>query len=193
MSKRIALTALLAAALAWSAAGQEKGSKEGPKKLSGSQTSSITATVEAIDTANRELTLKGPGGKMVVLGVPEEVKRFNEIKVGDQLTFQYTEALVVEVHKADASAKLGVSEEIGTERKPEAKPSGVIRRRVTATVEVVAVDMKTPSITIKGDNANTLSYRVQDVKNLEGVKPGDKLTITYDEALAMKVTAPPAK
>src|SRR5215475_8470040 len=135
MLKRLVFTALLVAALAWPAAGQEKGSKEGPKKLSGSQTSSITATVEAIDTAKRELTLKGPGGKMVVLEVPDAVKRFNEIKVGDNLTFQYTEALVVEVHKADPSAKLGVSEEVGTERKPGAKPSGVISRQVKATVE----------------------------------------------------------
>ena len=193
MSKRIALTALLAAALAWPAVGQEKGSKEGPKKLSGSQTSSITATVEAIDSAKRELTLKGPGGEMVVLEVPESVKRFNEIKVGDHLTFQYTEALVVEVHKADASAKLGVSEEVGTERKPGAKPSGVVSRKVTATVAVEAVDTKAPSITVKDAGGNSISYRVQDAKNLEGVHPGDKLVITYNEALAIKVTEPPAK
>lgn len=193
MLRRIALAALAAAALAWPAAGQEKAAKEGPKKLSGSQTSSITATVEAIDTAHRELTLKGPGGKVVVLQVPEAVKRFNEIKVGDNLTFQYTEALVVEVHKADASAKLGVSEEVGTERKPGARPAGVVSRKVTATVAVEAVDPKAPSITVKDAGGNSISYRVQDAKNLEGVHPGDKLVITYNEALAMSVSSPPAK
>jgi hypothetical protein len=99
MLRRIALAALAAAALAWPAAGQEKAAKEGPKKLSGSQTSSITATVEAIDTAHRELTLKGPGGKVVVLQVPEAVKRFNEIKVGDQVVIRVTEALALAVVK----------------------------------------------------------------------------------------------
>jgi hypothetical protein len=53
--------------------------------------------------------------------------------------------------------------------------------------------MKAPSITIKGDNGHTLAYRVQDVKNLEGVNKGDKLVITYNEAVALKIATPPAK
>jgi Cu/Ag efflux protein CusF len=64
---------------------------------------------------------------------------------------------------------------------------------MTATVEVESVDMKAPSITIKGDNGHTLAYRVQDVKNLEGVNKGDKLVITYNEAVALKIATPPAK
>ena len=195
MLKRIVLTSLVAAALAWPTAGQEKAAPKsgGPKTLSGGQTTSITATVEAIDTARRELTLKGPGGRMVVLEVPEEVKRFSEIKVGDHLTFEYTEGLVIEVHKADSAAKLGTSEAVSAERKPGAKPSGVISRRMTATVAVEAVDKKAPSITVRDAKGNSISYRVQDVKNLEGVNPGDKLVITYNEAVAIKVTEPPAK
>jgi Cu/Ag efflux protein CusF len=195
MLRRFVLTSLVAAALAWPAVGQEKAAPKsgGPKKMAGSQMSSITATVEAIDSGKRELTLKGPDGKMVVLEVPEQVKRFNEIKVGDHLTFQYSEALVVEVHKADSSAKLGMSEEIGTERKPGAKPAGVISRQVKATVEVEAVDKKAPSITVRDSKGNSMAFRVQDAKNLEGVNPGDKLVITYNEAVAMSVSSPPAK
>ena len=195
MLKRIALAALLAAAFAWPAAGQEKEAAKGakPKVISGASVTSVTATVEAIDTANRELTLKGPKGNYVVMEVPEEVKRFDEIKVGDSLTFQYSEAVIVEVHKADPSAKVGMTEKMDIERQPGAKPAGVISRRMTATVEVDAVDMKAPSITVKGDNEHKLSYRVMDVKNLEGVKKGDKLVITYNEAVALKIATPPAK
>jgi Cu/Ag efflux protein CusF len=196
MFKRVILTGLLAAALAWPAAGQEKAApkSDAPKKqLTGEHISSITATVEAIDTARREVTLKGPGGELVVMEVPESVKRFPEIKVGDHFTVRYTEALVIDVHHADSAAKLGMTEETGTERKPGAKPSGVLTRRITATVAVEAVDRKAPSITVREANGNTSSFRVEDVKNLEGVKPGDKLVITYNEAVAMSVTAPPAK
>ena len=193
MFQRIAFTALLAAALVAPAAGQEKQASAKPKTISGGQVTSVTATVEAIDTARRELTLKGPKGGLVVMEVPESVKRFNEIKVGDHLTVKYAEAVVVEVHKADPSAKVGMSEKMDAERKASAKPSGVVTRTITATVEVADVDMKAPSITIKGDNENTLSYRVQDVKNLEGVKKGDKIVITYKEAVALEVSSPPAK
>ena len=64
----------------------------------------------------RELTLKGPKGNYVVMECPESVKRFNEIKVGDQITVKYMEALVLEVHKADSSAKLGTEGAMGVER-----------------------------------------------------------------------------
>lgn len=195
MFKRIALAALLAAVFAWPAAGQEKEAAKGakPKVISGASVTSVTATVEAIDTANRELTLKGPKGNLMVMGVPEAVKRFNEIKVGDLLTIKYSEAVIVEVHKADPSAKVGMTEKMNMERKASARPAGVVTRTMTATVEVVDVDMKAPSITVKGDNENTLSYRVQDIKNLEGVKKGDKIVITYQEAVALDVSSPPAK
>jgi Cu/Ag efflux protein CusF len=195
MLKRVVLTAVLAAALAWPAAGQEKmESKGGSKKHTvGAETSSITATVEAIDTAKRELTLKGPDGNLVILEVPESVKRFDQIKVGDQLTAKYTEAIVVEVHKADPSAKLGTSEETGVEKKPGVKPSGVFSRQATATVEVVSVDTKAPSITVREADGGTLSFRVKDPSKLEGVNPGDRLVVTYTEAVAIAVTAPSGK
>jgi Cu/Ag efflux protein CusF len=195
MLKKIAPAAMLAVALAWPAAGQGQDAAKSakPKTMSGGQATSITATVEAIDTAKRELTLKGPKGNYVVMEVPEEVKRFSEIKVGDQLTIQYSEAVIVEVHKADSSAKVGMTEKMAIERGTGASPSGTVTRQMTATVEVESVDMKAPSITIKGDNGHTLAYRVQDVKNLEGVNKGDKLVITYNEAVALKIATPPAK
>ena len=191
MFRRFALTALAAAALVAPAAGQEKAA--GHRKVSSSGASTITATVEAIDTQRRELTLKGPGGNLVVMEVPESVTRFPEIKVGDQLTVQYKESIMVDLHKADSAAKLGMSEEVGGERKPGAKPSGVLSRRVKATVEVVSTDPKAPSITIKEANGNTHSFRVKDAKKLEGINPGDKLAITYDEAVAIKVSSPDGK
>ena len=191
MFRRFALTALAVAALAVPAAGQEKSA--GQRKVSSASASTITATVEAIDTQRRELTLKGPGGNLVVMEVPESVTRFPEIKVGDQLTVQYKESIMVDLHKAASDAKLGITEEVGGERKPGAKPSGVLSRRVNATVEVVSTDMKAPSITIKEANGNTHSFRVKDAKKLDGINPGDKLSITYDEAVAIKVSSPDAK
>ena len=65
-------------------------------------------------------------------------------------------------------------------------------RTITATVEVVSFDMKAPSITVRSADSNTHSFRVQDVKNLEGVKAGDHIVVTYKEALAIQVSAPAA-
>ena len=178
----------LAAVLAWPAAAQEKG--QAKKQVAARESESITATVEAIDSAKRELTLKGPKGNYVVMECPDSVKRFNEIKVGDQITVKYMEALVLEVHKADSAAKLGTTGSMGVERMKTEKPAATVSRQITATVAVEAVDMAAPSITVKTADGNSLSFRVKDKKNLEGVNPGDKLVVTYSEAVAMSVSTP---
>ena len=190
-SRGILAAAALAAVLAWPAAAQEKAQ---PKKQAAERQSvSITATVEAIDSAKRELTLRGPKGNLVVMECPDSVKRFNEIKVGDQITVRYMEALVLELHKADSAAKLGMSGAMAVERMKTEKPAATVSRQVTATVAVEAVDAAAPSVTVKTADGKTLSFRVQDKKNLEGVQPGDKLVITYSEAVAMQVSTPKAK
>ncbi len=190
-SRGVLAAAALAAVLAWPAAAQEKGHPE--TKVAERQSESITATVEAIDSAKRELTLKGPKGNYVVMECPDSVKRFNEIKVGDQITVKYMEALVLEVHKADSAAKLGTEGAMGVERMKTEKPAATVSRQITATVAVESVDMAAPSITVKNAEGNSLSFRVKDKKKLEGVNPGDKLVITYSEAVAMSVSTPPAK
>ncbi|HTO88487.1 MAG TPA: hypothetical protein VMR54_13285 [Thermoanaerobaculia bacterium] len=188
--RALALTALTAA-LACPVAAQQK--SEAKKPIVEKETQSLTATVEAIDAAKRELTLKGPKGNLVVIAVPDEVKRFSEIKVGDELAIQYTEAVAVEVKKAGESAKLGTTEQSSGQPTEGAKPGAVFSRKVTETVAVAAIDAAAPSITVRRADGNTLSFRVRDRKNLEGVKPGDKIVLTYVEALAVQVSTPPAK
>jgi Cu/Ag efflux protein CusF len=189
---RILAAAAFAAVLAWPVTAQEKTDSKKPKSVGGAQVSSVTATIEAIDTGNRQVTLKGPDGNTVVIDVPESVKRFSELKVGDKVTFRYTEAWVAEVKKAAEDSKLGTSMESSVERGKTARPSGTVARTVTATVAVEAMDKAVPSITVRSADGNTHSFRIRDPKNLEGVKVGDHIEITYKEALAIQVSTPPA-
>jgi FlaG/FlaF family flagellin (archaellin) len=194
--KQVALTVVMAAAIAIPITGQtaESSKPAGSRpRMGDTQTLTMTATVQAIDTATRELTLKDTDGEVSVIAVPEEVKRFSAIKVGDHLKVRYTEAIVFEVHKADAAAKVGTKVDRSFERKAGDKPSGVITRTIEETVEVVSVDTKTPAITVRSANGKSHSYRVQDAKNLNGVSAGDKIAVTYSEAVAVDVTSPPAK
>lgn len=63
------------------------------------ETAEITATVEAIDYAKRTVTLKGPEGRNRIIKVDPSVKRFNEVKKGDQVVARVTEALAISVQK----------------------------------------------------------------------------------------------
>lgn len=63
------------------------------------QTVQITATVEAIDYKARTVTLKGPEGNMRTLKVGPDAKRFDQVKKGDQVTVNVTEATAISVTK----------------------------------------------------------------------------------------------
>jgi len=63
-------------------------------------TAEMTARVEDIDYKNRTVTLRGPQQKTVTLKVGKDVKRFNEVKKGDEIVVKHTEALAINVQPA---------------------------------------------------------------------------------------------
>ncbi|HXY53656.1 MAG TPA: hypothetical protein VEM40_03180 [Nitrospirota bacterium] len=61
-------------------------------------TGHMTARVEDIDYQSRMITLKLPQGDTMHLKVGDQVKRFNEIKKGDEIVVRYTQAVAISVH-----------------------------------------------------------------------------------------------
>ena len=59
----------------------------------------VKASVVAIDYQTREVTLKGPEGKVVKVKAGPEVKRLNEVKTGDTVVARLTRAFSIEVSK----------------------------------------------------------------------------------------------
>jgi len=63
----------------------------------------VKATVVAIDYQTRKVTLKGPEGKVINVTAGPEVKRLNEVKVGDSVVARLTRAVSIEVSKPAAN------------------------------------------------------------------------------------------
>ncbi len=59
----------------------------------------ISATVEAVDLATRNVTLRGPKGNRVTLTVGKHVANLEEVKVGDMVSAGYTESVDIAVTK----------------------------------------------------------------------------------------------
>jgi hypothetical protein len=59
----------------------------------------VTATVEDIDYAKRQVTVLGPSGKTRVIDVSERVENLEAVKKGDLVVMRYTEALAISVTK----------------------------------------------------------------------------------------------
>jgi hypothetical protein len=154
------------------------------KTLTG-ETVTKTATVEAINYGTRELTIKGSDGKYVTFVASAEVKRFDALKVGDTITAKYYENLVIRVklpgEKDVDSATTGATPGMGT------KPGATVAEQRTITATIVQIDPKVPSITFKGPNNWTYSSRVEDKQALAKVKVGDKVDLTWTQAVLIGI------
>jgi len=148
----------------------------------------LTATIEAIDKANRSVTLKNPQGVSFDLRVPDQMQGFNSLKVGDQVTATYWKATALKLRKAgDTTPPAGPS--TMTQRQ-DRKPGSETRREQTVTATVQAVDATARSITVKGANDHVIPIDVGDAGLLQNLKPGDSVDVTYYESLLVKIERP---
>jgi len=149
----------------------------------------VTASVEAINQTNREVTLKGPLGNSVTFTVDQRVKRLNEIKVGDLIRADYFVAFAAELRKPTAEEEktpLIILDTAGKAPPGTSPAAGGLRRfKVVTTIE--GLDRPTETITVKGPRGNYLTARVADPSRLTQMRIGENIVITYTEALAVSL------
>jgi Cu/Ag efflux protein CusF len=177
-----ALLAAALAALSLPALGQA------PKPVIRGDAVTVTAVIVAIDSTNRLITLTDDEGLTETIAAGPEVKRFNELKVGDKVTFRYYESVVYSIQPP--GSKPPVAAATGMVRSTGPRPGGTMSEQQTVVVTIQAIDLAIPSVTIKTEKGETMSFKVEDKKNMEGVKVGDKVQITYTRALAISVETP---
>jgi Cu/Ag efflux protein CusF len=148
-----------------------------------------TMTIQAIDQATRSITLRSENGDEDTFTAGPEVTRFNQLKVGDKIRATYYESLVFQLRKP-GTPSTPASTTVAGGRIVEV-PGGAVGKQQTTTVTVKAVDMNVPSITVVTTDGRTMTRKIDNRKNLEGVSPGDRIDITYTQALI--VNAEPAK
>jgi len=158
----------------------------GPGTAGIAQTVKMTATISAIDKATRDVTLKGPQGNEVVVTAGPEVKNFDNMKVGDQVTAQYVEALTLELKKGGGMTVARSDQGGVRESKPGQKPGGVAGRQVTIVADVVDVNPATQMVKLKGPK-RTVDLRVADPEQFKRIAKGDQVEATYTQALAIAV------
>jgi hypothetical protein len=190
--------ALVAAMFAAAAFAQQPGTNSGTVVTSEPGKAAIVSTVESsaevvgIEKATRTVTLKGPKGNVVDVVASDEVKNFDQIRIGDFVVVRYVEAVTLELRKTGAgSGRMSTREEVAT-AKPGERPAVVGSRQTSAFAEVTAVDPQASTITLKGPRGNELTLAVQNPAQFDVVRVGDHVEVTYTEALALSVEPAPA-
>ena len=161
----------------------------GQTQVSESTPVTQTATIEAIDKASRSITLKRPDGSLVQIKASDQMEGFNRLKVGDQVTATYFEAVAVSVRRPGDPAP--PTEPTTTIQRKDRAPGSETRRQQTFTVTVRAVDLQVPSLTVMEPQGRIVTLNVDDPKPLQNFKVGDTVDVTYYESLLVKVSRPP--
>ena len=146
-----------------------------------------TGTVQAIDLGKRMVTLKGSRGNEITVYVTERAKNLPQLKVGDQVTVKFYEDLALRVVPPGQAAPAPTTTSARSAAQPGEKPGGVEVRQTTVTVTIEAIDKKAGTVTFKGPAGNSRTIKAADPKNLELIKVGDPVEITYTETLAVSV------
>ena len=150
----------------------------------------VQGKFKSVDQKTRQVVIVGPNGNEFKTTLGNEVKNFNQIKVGDIVTLTHVEILVADIKKP---SKVEVRERIETEKAVTAKlgdkPAAAIERKLSIVADVTAIDEKKGTLTVRGAT-RTLDIKVKDPKVLKGIKVGTQIETVVTEIIAIEVSAP---
>jgi len=149
----------------------------------------LTGTITDIDHANREMTLKGPEGRLATFVVDKDVRRFNEAKVGDKVNIDYHLGVTAEVRKPTPEEERNPLVVMKTESRAgqDADPSAREMRKIRAVVTIEELDRRANTVTVKGPRGKYFTARVDDPSRLEKVRIGDTILMTLTESTAVSL------
>ncbi|MFN0011451.1 MAG: hypothetical protein ACKVS8_07385 [Phycisphaerales bacterium] len=146
---------------------------------------SLVAKVEAIDYTSRRVTFRDNSGRATTFVAGPQVQRLNEIKVGDSVMASYTVSLQAELRPptADEAANpILVTDTAG--RSPQgSNPAGGVRSKVRILTTVQSVDVANKLVTLKGPMGDTTTVRGRKTENIQKIKVGDSIVVTYIESM----------
>ncbi len=151
------------------------------------RTSEATGRVQAIDKATRLITVVTPKKIVQQVYVPEDVKAFETLAVGDDVTVRFTDSTVVRVNRdADRARLTDTTAQAREEAQKQGSDAHVVQQ-LRAVVVIDEINRETGEVMYRTADDMFGLQRVQDPNLLEGLKPGDKVEIVYTRARAVSV------
>ena len=184
----LGLSALVAAPVSAQQPGAASGTIVGkaPGMAAGVHVTTVSAKVVALDKDKRLVTLQGPLGNQFRVVAGKEVRNFDQVKVGDELVVTHAEALTLELKKGGDGIRERVESQ-GAARAPAgAKPGMAEVNRVSILANVVALNTRTQTVTLRGVE-HTVDLRVPDKNQFKAIKVGDQVQAVFTDALAVSM------
>jgi hypothetical protein len=146
----------------------------------------VMGQVDRIDRSGRTISITSAGVVSAPIYAGPDLAIFDQLSSGDLVTVRYYDSVVVEVTPRERMKPL----EDTTRAAQEAvtRPDAGILQQTRLVVTIDAVDVEKATVTYHGFDNRRVFRVVRDRRLLEGVKPGDVVTITYTRAQAVAIT-----
>lgn len=151
-----------------------------------------TATVQSIDPDDRTVVLLHPDGTTATYECGPDVRNFDQIKVGDQVTATVAESVAIVLIKGSVPPATGST--TAMVRAPlGAKPGGRIVDTVAFTAKVVSIDTADREVTLQLPDGTNQTVKVGPDVDLTDVNPGDDVGVKMTRAFAISVQSPESR
>jgi len=151
------------------------------------QAARVTASVLAVDRADRSITIKDSEGKIHEVVLTDDVKNFDQIDPGDQVILDIYSALFMQIAKPGEEFEDRAVSQVAVAQ-PGDKPKLVNVGMVEALAEITAINRDTREITITGPRGNSITLQVpENIEQFDERKVGEKVNARYVEAFAIAV------
>jgi hypothetical protein len=132
------------------------------------------------------VTLRRFDGSLLTVVAGEEVRNFDQIRVGDVVEAEIIEALAVVVEPTSTKVRERRDEVSTTRARPGERPGA----KTTRTVEIVAtvqdIDRASRWVTVRGA-LQTVQLKVDESVDLSRIKRGDNVRAVYIETVSIRV------
>ena len=116
------------------------------------------------------------------------MRNLAQVEVGDKLKVEYLQTIEIQV-LAPEQAEVGAKEITAAGRaEPGEKPAGAAVKKTTVVAVIEAIDKEKQTVILKGPEGKSKKVKVRNPENLEKVAVGDKVMITYTEAMVVNVS-----
>ena len=153
--------------------------------VSSSEVESTVAKVEAVDLKARKVTLSRLQGDLFIIHVGKEAVNLPQVKKGDMVDISYGREL--KVWMAEPGDVVNEQSTVVVRAKPGSKPQGMEVTETNVTAKILALDKTNELAKLALANGKVVTVKVQNPENLNKVKVGDTLGISYLEVVDIAV------
>jgi len=187
MSLRAALAALVVVANVGATAAFAR-QAEGPRGIA-QQVMVAAGEVEEVDRTGRTVTIRTGNTIQAPIYAGPDMPVFDQLSRGDHVTIRYYDALIVEL--TPGARMTPPTDTTATAQQKLARPDAAVLRQVSLVVTIDAIDQATGMVTYHDVTNRRIQRQVQYRNLLEGLKPGDVVTIRQTRAQAASIEKRP--